>query len=567
MPEIQKLPVEVYEKIKAGEVIEDPASVIRELLDNALDAKASAVEVEIQEGGISGILVRDNGKGMEAEDVRISFQPHTTSKIRKFEDIFSLSTAGFRGEALASIAKVSHLKIASRAASQEMGYSIFAEGGNLLRESPEAHSQGTTIEVNNLFFNVPVRKNFLKSPVRESRKIHQEILVKALSFPDVRFSYKLNGKSVFNYPSQPWEERIRTVFEAREKLLPFYSRTPDISIKGVVTDLNQTYNTSGKLYFFINNKYIRPRFLYGVVNQIFSQLIPRGRYPGGVIYLYTDPKNIDPNVHPSKKEIKIFIEDVIYRQLYKTLKNLFFSEKNDDSPSKTRSFEKPGTNSKNPPSPKNPVTKDQEPVLDFGENKSTEAPTPALPSYRYLGTAFETYWIIQQNEELFFIDFHAAHERMRFEKLKETSAENPVQMLLTPRIFHYSKLEISRIGDYKEQIESLGFSFYFFGEDALVVNGIPSFYKNSSWEQDFKDAIQDFFNQKEKDPAALKEEMLKSIACRGSYMSGEVLPESEVHELVPLILERKIPHTCPHGRPFIHRMGQKELAGKFLRNG
>lgn len=570
MAKIKKLPSEVYEKIKAGEVIEDPASVIRELLDNAIDAKSDEILIEIEEGGISKILVQDNGIGMNREDLLLAYEQHTTSKISHFEDIFKLSTAGFRGEALASITRVSFLKIVSSDQENGVGHSVYLEGGKLIREVPESRSRGTTVDVSHLFFNVPVRQKNLKSPVKELRKIKEEIINRALAYPEISFTLKVNKNISFSFAKKDWEERIKDVFkDYQDKFIPFYKRTPDLAVKGVITQANTTFSSSENLHFFVNHKPVKPRFLFGVINSVFASLIPRGRYPAGVIYIYTDPANIDPNIHPSKKEIKIFIEDQIYRLLSSTLRKLFFA--GDDS-EPVRGKEENKNQKIEAVLEKrilSNIKKDQntDVVLDFSfseENQQNSGQSILKPEYRYIGSCFNTFLICEKEEELFFIDFHAANERKRYEDLKTKAQKVEVTQLLTPRILSFSTVEAARISEHKDELKNTGFLFYLFGEDAVVVNGIPAFFQDKNWEEDFKDLVS-MLGQKHISATDLKENLLKSVACKGSYKSGQIMHPKEAQALIDIVFSGEIPLTCPHGRPFIFAIGRKELAAKFLR--
>lgn len=574
MSKIKQLPLEVYEKIKAGEVIEDPASVVRELLDNCIDAKADKILVEIEEGGISKILVRDNGIGMSLEDLRMAPLQHCTSKIEDFNDIFKLSTAGFRGEALAGVARVSFLRIASKEKDQELGHFVHVENGEVVKEGATAHQKGTSIEVSKLFYNVPVRKGFLKSPVREGNKVKNELNSKALAYPHIHFQLKSGANTLLNYPPKNWEERIKDVFELDYDFMPFLAKSESLKVKGVLTSLNTTFSNSSKLFFFVNNKNVRPAFFYGVIRNAFSDLIPRGRYPGGAIYVYTDPSNIDPNVHPSKKEIKIFNEDQIARTLYKGVKQLF-------SPKKDENIENLSLSELEKKAEDSSLSYNSETILNIeSKNGSQEESLLFLQKqenisdtrqeikeevfFKYLGVVFQTYLLIEEAETLFFIDFHAAHERLRYEDLKAKNNQAKTQSLLTPRIFHFDSKDMEKINEYKNEIEALGFAFYFFGEDAITVNEIPQFYKNQNWENDFKDIVNDL-DVKKIDISSLRDSFFKRVACRGSYMSGESISYQEARELYLIIREEKIPLTCPHGRPFIYSMPKHSLETKFLR--
>ena len=578
---IKQLPKEVFEKIKAGEVIEDPASLVRELLDNAIDAGAKKILLESEEGGMSKIVVSDNGKGMDHTDLKLCYLPHTTSKIKDFEDIFRLQTVGFRGEALASISRVAFVKISSTDTDAGMAHYIHVEGGNLTQEGAEARDRGTTITVQNLFYNIPVRKNFLKSPVAENRKIKEEFLVRALSYPEIEMTLRFNGAVVFHFEPQDWEERIKTIFkEEKDALRSFASRSAEISVKGVITDEKTSFKTSGNLYFFVNNRYLKPRFLYGVVNSIFSSLLPRGRYPGGVFYIHTDPKYIDPNVHPSKKEIKIKVEDQIYSQVYRALREVFYGKESGSasfsSPHKENihpesNFQNPlpsfTTDLSNPRPPQeqtyNLNFEGRNEALGHEENKAS-SPLPPVPEYHYLGTVFSTYLVAECQDKLLFVDFHAAHERKRYEELKAQTDQLEEQPLLHPRILNFKNAELEIILEKKSFLENSGFQFYAFGENSLVVKSVPAFYQGKDWEEDFH-ALLSRVEHNPITPAEVKDELLKRAACRGSYMSGDRLPEKEARELLDQVLARRFPLSCPHGRPFIHEISRDELSAKFLR--
>ncbi len=556
---IKKLPPAVYEKIKAGEVVEDPASIIRELIDNSIDAKSKNITIEIEKGGIDLIAIHDDGIGMDEKDIEICYLPHTTSKISKFDDIFKLQSVGFRGEALASISRVSFMKILSSNNNSGMGVSLFIEGGKQIKKSAEAKTKGSSIMVKNLFYNVPVRKNFIKSPVKETRKVQDEIIIKALAYPEISFILKVNEKQVLNFKSQPWEERIYQIFkEQKDNFISFQNSRNNINVKGMISNINTTFNSTKQLYFFINNRYLKPRFLYGVINNVFNNLIPRGRYPAGVFYIYTNPREIDPNVHPSKKEVKIFSEDKIYHILYSTLRDLFFKS---HSGSKHTNYYNKTSNQSYHSSP--PTSEKKEITLDF-ENTVTPDQINSL-HFKYIGQVFNTYLILEKDDELLFIDFHAAHERKRYEELKEKANKVESHKLLHPRILNLTKSEISQFTDNKEIVKQLGFDFYLFGEDSLVVSTIPVFYEKKDWEQDFLDLLT-LFDTKKLKPSDLKDNLLKSIACRGSYMSGDKMEISEANLLINIVLNNEIPWSCPHGRPFVYKISKKQLASNFLRN-
>ncbi len=568
MAKIKKLSKEIYEKIKAGEVIEDPASVVRELLDNALDSGANRIEIDIQEGGLGLILVKDNGSGMEEDDLELCFLPHATSKINRFEDIFSLSTAGFRGEALSSIAKVSQLKILSSSNDSGAGNVVLLEGGKLVRKTLEKREKGTSIFVKELFYNVPVRRNFSSSPTKEIRKIKEEVLNKALAHPQLEIILNSGKNNLYHFTSTTFEERINQVFKNHNfEFLPFNYQTQFFSVRGMISSLNHTASSTNQLYFFINNRFVKPRFLYAALNSVFANLIPRGRYPAGVFYLYLESGQIDPNIHPSKKEIRILNENQVFYHFTQALKKVFYPQNSQDAP-----FTPSQETKENPFSPfsfhhtsfpkQEQNTKPQDSQQELFLNPEDQQ---NIPFFSYLGVVFETYLLVEINKELWIIDFHAAHERHRYEELKARFEKIQSEDLLSPRIFNLTLQEINALSEKREFINHLGFQFYLFGEDAAVITGVPVFYQSKNWEDDLKEILNR--HQENENPLILWDKMLKSMACRGSYMAGEKIHPEEAKEIIKLVVEEKIPLTCPHGRPLVHKISSQQMANFFLRNG
>ena len=320
---IQLLPDHVANQIAAGEVVQRPASVVKELLENAIDAGATAVKLIIKESGKTLIQVVDDGIGMSATDARLSFERHATSKIKSAQDLFHLNTKGFRGEALASIAAIAHVEMQTRQASDELGSFIKIEGSKIISQDVVAGPKGTSIAVKNLFFNIPARRNFLKSNQVELRHITDEFHRVALAHPKVSFHFYNNGSEIFNLVSASYRKRIVNIFGSRsnEKLVPVEEETQVVKISGFICKPEYAKKTRGEQFFFVNSRFIKSPYLYHAVVNAFEGIIKPDTHPGYFLYLEVDPSSIDINIHPTKTEIKFDDEQTLYAILRSTIKH------------------------------------------------------------------------------------------------------------------------------------------------------------------------------------------------------------------------------------------------------
>ncbi|HMB63832.1 MAG TPA: DNA mismatch repair endonuclease MutL, partial [Eudoraea sp.] len=320
---IQLLPDHVANQIAAGEVVQRPASVVKELLENAIDAGAATVKLIVKDGGKTLIQVVDDGIGMSPTDARLSFERHATSKIKCAEDLFHLHTKGFRGEALASIAAIAHVEMQTRTASEEVGTSIKIEGSNLIGQDVVVCPKGTSIAVKNLFFNIPARRNFLKSNQVEFRHITDEFHRVALAHPAVAFNFYHNGSELFNLPTAPLRKRIVHIFGSKTnvKLVPVQEETQVVQIKGFLCKPEYAKKSRGEQFFFANNRFIKSPYLYHAVLNAFEGLIKPDSYPGYFLYLEVDPSSIDINIHPTKTEIKFDDEQTLYAIIRSAVKH------------------------------------------------------------------------------------------------------------------------------------------------------------------------------------------------------------------------------------------------------
>lgn len=565
---IHMLSQEVYDKIKAGEVIEDPSCVIRELLDNAIDAQATIIEIEIFDAGLTSLLVKDNGIGMSCEDLKIAFLEHTTSKITTFTDIFKIRTHGFRGEALASICKVAHVMLSSSSKKDSVTHNIVIRHNKIEEEFDSAQWVGTCIKVENLFYNMPVRRQFLKSKTKEILKIKKEILLKSLSYPHIRFSLKNDEKLILVYEAvEDIETRIIHSLKLAKPIHHFEYKEPSFSIKGFLTSAHQTFHHSGFLYFFINHIYLNSKSFFAVMKKALIDILPNNQYLGGVIFIETSPENIDPNVHPSKKEIKLFNEKTILGQLYHIISHLFDKDPVTNHLQKHHDFE----NSSSLKIEKNfpqlsftPVNNDSFPFQEetlFQDQKDSSLKI----NYHYLGTLFGTYWLYEIQETLYIIDFHAAHERKRYEKLKKLYHTQSIesQGLLTKEIIHLSFEEREKLEEYSIQLKEVGFDFEILGDEVTSISAIPSFYENT---KHWMDDLHILLSSDVADNITFsKNYFLKRMACRYSYMSQDRVPLAEMNTLIEEIFSQQFPYTCPHGRPFLFTLSKNYIESQFLR--
>jgi len=547
---IKTLPRHVYEKIKAGEVIEDYSSVVSELIDNSIDAGATQITIVIN-WDKDKIIVKDNGCGMDEEDLKLCFLPHTTSKINEFEDIFKTNTIGFRGEALNSIAKVSQVKIFSNTG--ENGHYIIIENEEIIKEGIENMPKGTIVEVSNIFYNYPVRKKFISSKTKQNMAIKEIVKSKAIPYPEIEFKLQIDDEILINLPQSDIEGRVKDVTEIKTTQT-FSSSNRDFSIKGIISDITETYSTSSRLYFYVNNRNINKKSFFGTLKNALSDLIPSNNYIGGAVFVYVKPEFIDPNIHPSKKDIKITNEQVILQNLYRELQGLF-REKEE---SKTIVVEKQNNNRIEE------IRKDninqtgyqkEEPLFDEKTEKE---------NFKYLGILFETYILAEINDQIFFIDFHATHERIRYEKLKNRIEKKQTVPLLSPQIIKLDEKKVLVAESNKENIKDLGFNIEVFSHDSIIVREIPAFYTLDQWREDIIKIIEilgEIGNISE-----TNDKFLKMIACRGSYMSGDKINEYEAKTIIKKVINKEIPLTCPHGRPIFFTMKKEEIASRFLRN-
>lgn len=589
------MPIEILQestinKISAGEVVERPLNVVKELIENALDAGASSVSVEIEQAGKKLIRVCDNGAGMDKQDLLLCVKRHATSKIKKFEDLSKISSLGFRGEAIPSIASISMFEIKTQLRSESSGWQLYIEGGKESQLTPWAGSGGTIVEVRNLFFNTPVREKFLKTDTTEKSKIIACIDEIALARHDVDFKILSDNKTVSDYKKTDSKiKRIQDVLSKNtaEKLKHICFSHPKIDIEAFVTTRENSLPQKNLQYLFVNDRCVNyPKWLIHAVYHACKQSVPIGRYPGILMFLKTNPSDIDVNVHPAKREIKFSKENEMYDLFYSFIKSSVESdapsniinmdgageqscENKDYKPgnfSFAKSYPKQYSSSFYPS--KNITVEDYKNVYSVNSQESMRQTEIIQPdNCKFIGQIFETYILAQQDDVFYIVDQHAAQERVRYEIFLNQMAKKAlnVQQFLIPEIFELSASKAvilkSRLGIFND----LGFSVEEFGANTFRLTSYPALLGNNvNFIEIIEILISFLAEEKNADVEQITEKIIKT-ACTGSVKAGDKLQDKQAVELMKDLFACAMPWTCPHGRPTVYVLTQVDLEKFFKR--
>lgn len=540
MGKVRVLPPEVASKIAAGEVVERPASVVKELVENALDAGASRISVELEEGGMLSIRVVDDGEGMSPEDAEMALEHHATSKIHGEEDLGRILTYGFRGEALPSIAAVSRMTILTRAEGHP-GFRIEVEGGRVLYKGEAGAPRGTTVWVRDLFFNLPARRKFLKSVSTELGHSVEAVVRLALPRPEVAFSVRHGTREVMCLlPAEP-EERILMLFgdELEGKLVEVLQESSPLALRGWVTSPPYFRGNPKGIYFYVNKRYVRERMVLYLLSELYSDLIPRGTYPLAVLMLQIPPEEVDVNVHPQKAEVRFKDPERVFRFLKEALVQAL-------GKGRVRAA---------PPPPPSPLQEVREPALSY---QPLPLPQEVPRGPRPIGQFSETFLLAEEEGALLVFDQHALHERILYERFK--GRRTGVQRLLVPLVLAFSEPEMERLKALAEDLAAFGLELEAFGPRSLVVKAIPS-PLGLAEVKGVLEALADL----EGGPKERLEEALKLMACKGALKAEQPLSLEEVKELLEQWHSLGRPRTCPHGRPLLWEIRPEELSRKFKR--
>ena len=618
MAQIHVLSPHVANQIAAGEVVERPASVVKELVENALDAGARSITVELVNGGLDLIRVSDDGKGIAPEDCRTAFLRHATSKIATSEDLTHIVTLGFRGEALASIAAVAEVTMRTRMKDAECGTLLRVSAGEVQEEAPCACGAGTTLEVRNLFANVPARLKFLKTVRTEAGYVGDYVSRMIMAVPSAAFHFVHNGKTVYrSFGDGKLQNAMLCVYGA--EILPHLREVAFddgyLAIHGYVGTEQLSRPNRLQQSFFLNGRYIRSYSLSSALQRAFDTHMMVGRFPFAVLAMRIAGSEVDVNVHPSKMEVRFVDEQRVIRSVTAAChRSLLLAPKAEetkdlsaaDVPSPAPhapSHADPGQaiDLRRPVPPaaatireswkhwtgtyghtqvQRPATfwSDAAPVYPARKADVPEQPeddaamlsgaqlrlVASLP-YTILGAAFQTYWIVQQGETLFFIDQHAAHERRLYELLMHSPDAAAAQTLLTPLPVSLSAAELVTLEENREALEALGFAFDFHEDGTLLLNSVPQILGEPLPVAYLHDALEQLSAQGKTSSRELRRERIIQTACKHAVKAGEQLDKKEIAELLDTFEREGIPLTCPHGRPVMITLTKREIEKLFKR--
>jgi DNA mismatch repair protein MutL len=559
---INILPQDLINQIAAGEVIERPASVVKELLENALDAQAQSIRIEIEGGGIDLIRVADDGLGMEDEDLELAVLRHATSKIQRQSDLFSIHTLGFRGEALPSILSVSRATISTRTSRSPKGFSLLIEAGRIVDKMMKGMPEGTIVEVKDLFFNTPARKKFLKTIATEQRHIIDIISRYAIAYPSRRFLLSMNGRNVLNLrEDSTLEERVKSIWGKGldNKLKPFSEQRPAISIHGIIASPDETRPNRSGIYTYVNNRSVRDQTLTAAVIEGYRGMLMKQRFPLATIFIDIEPSEVDVNVHPAKAEVRFKKTSAVFGSVAKTIRETITG-------TQRAPVTIPGTLTDTyqvrdyiPQKYSSGADQKIKEVAFFQPNLFEETKTRYCDT-SVIGTLHNTYILLEDDSFLYILDQHAAHERITYERLKKMhgAAGTRAQMLLTPLLLELSPFEYSAFGEIAEYVLQLGIETAPFGDNTLAVRSIPLMLEKGDMKRIILDLINEVLqgNLKKDD---YMHGILSTIACHRSIRSGDMISRPEIAALLRDLDEIDSPLTCPHGRPLFKKIAIDEI--------
>lgn len=635
MARINVLPKEIYQLIAAGEVVERPSSVVKEMIENSLDAGAKNITLEIKNGGSTYIRITDDGCGIERDDVRKVFISHATSKISKKDDLNSIATLGFRGEAMASISAVSKVELLTKAENEEIGTRYEIAGGEELEFDDAGCPNGTTIVVRDIFFNTPARMKFLKKDVTEGNQVAGIVDRMAISHPKISFRFIRDGKQVLiTSGNGDLKSTVYSVLgkEMSDSLMSVDYSFNDMRITGFVSKPTASRKSRAGQYFYINNRIVKSKTAMAALEQAYKNTIMVGRFPACVLNIELNPAQVDVNVHPAKTEVRFanekpifdlvyyavktaiendrtvkeveFKENPIYRQepknVYQNNDNKSFQakfdffKKKDEPPSQQVIKTKPREDfwQVEAPKPEYKIARDEKPKARVDINieyeepeeistaESEDAPKERdiekvvitdekdnenfIPNFKLIGEAFKTYLIVEIENELYFIDKHAAHERMNFERFK-AQATVETQMLLAPVVVNLTKDEFIAISENIELIKKCGFELEEFGESQIIVRAIPSLVDGDSVKDLMLEIAQKLLEHKTDILPDKIDWIYHSASCRGAVKAGDYTSRQEQEMFVKKLLSMPNIRFCPHGRPVFIKMSKYDIEKQFGR--
>ncbi len=631
MPKIIQLSPQIANLIAAGEVVERPASVVKELLENAVDAGASQITVELRDGGMTFLRVTDNGCGMTPEDARTAFLRHATSKLRQAEDLAAITTMGFRGEALAAIASVSRVDLLTKTAGSLAGVSLHLEAGTVTEESEAGCPEGTTILIRDLFFNTPARMKFMKSDTVEGSRCAAAIQLQALAHPSVAFRFLKDGKEVLSTPGTGslMDAAYSVYGKSWASMVPVESRWEGYSLTGFVCKPSDARPSRNQQTFFVNDRPVKDRLLTTALEEAYRNQLMVGKFPTCLLHLRLPPGVVDVNVHPAKTEVKFLNEKAVFdcvqygvlgalnkapdrpqvrfqtgtsqktQPVQQEPRKDFFKTV---TPAEFRAFSQTlraapapdpvsaaATASKLPlrqqtaiPKPENPGPQrrvlgavsapaaDPKPAPQpapepIPEPEQTALPMPEGIPWRLVGELYHTYLIVEQGENAYLIDKHAAHERILFDRLRANQEPIASQALLTPVTCRLSPGEAGELLENRTLLAELGFEIDEFGENTVLLRQIPMDLSEADGEEAIQALAADLLNGRRAKAENVRDELLHTVACKAAIKAGWQTDQRELLALAEQVMAREDLKHCPHGRPICVTLSKKQLEKQFRR--
>lgn len=661
MPKIIQLSPHIANLIAAGEVVERPASVVKELLENAVDAGASKITIEIRDGGMTFLRVTDNGCGMTPEDARTAFLRHATSKLRSAEDLAAIGTMGFRGEALAAIASVSRIDLMTKTPGAISGVSLHLEAGEILDESEVGCPEGTTIIVRDLFYNTPARMKFMKSDTVEGARVASAVQLQALAHPQVAFQFLRDGKQVLSTPGTGGLQAAVYCVYGRDcaRMVPVESRWDSYALTGFVSRPTDARPSRNLQTFFVNNRPVKSRLLISALEEAYRNQIMVGKFPACVLHLNLPAGAVDVNVHPAKTEVKFLSEKAVFdcvhygvlgalnkqvdrpevrfakkpepavqtvpsappsppqhkavprQDFFRTMTAQDFqamsqvldkvprpepaaasaaaAKVREESGSLLRETvvipasrpvpavalppREPETRNPIPASPAQPISEQPVPPQETQsiapssppEAEQTALEMPAEIPWRMVGELYNSYILVEQGEEAFLIDKHAAHERILFEKLKANQETISSQSLISPISVRLSPAAAGELLANQDMLDSLGFSIEEFGENTLLIRQIPMDLGPEDAASTLESLAADLLNGRRAQADTVRDELLHTVACKAAIKAGWKNDEAELLAVAKAVMSREDLKYCPHGRPICVTLSKKQLEKQFKR--
>jgi len=610
---VQILPDDLANQIAAGEVVERPASIVKELVENSIDAGATRISIEIEEAGKKSIRVSDNGSGMEPEDARLAFERHATSKIQSASDLEGIRSLGFRGEALPSIASISRVRMATGPGKGRNGTEVSIEGGGASQVREIAFSQGTTMEVNQVFYNTPARQKFLKRDSTEASHITQVVQQQALAHPEIQFSLHHNGRQLLaTLPTDQSLYRIAELFGAdlSKELIRVEKNDGTYRIEGFISSPVYTRSNRNTQYCYINSRFVRDRILLSATQQGYSHLLPRGQHPVLFLFMTMDPGLLDVNVHPAKAEVRFAFQQDVYRFVSHAVQDALqqneksFTAPGDDSATgqgreQRPSYEVPGHQ---------PVSvASQSPVVDPSQTESGKGdwsrglealyrPAPSMDrvkgietdprqieffgqkprpvsdmvfsEFEPVGQLNHSFILMQGPKGVLVVDQHIAHERVLYERFREAADNKKVEVqdLLFPLAVEFPPAEAQALSEHLGSLRELGMHLEPFGKDGFLLRSVPAVLKNHDQESIVREVAGRLI-QEEKDHTLQNkmQDIIIMMSCRNAIKVNHPMELDQIRKLMHDLEQTQMPYTCPHGRPIALLFEMNDILRKFQR--